>query len=298
MNLPDLRSILHRKFIASKVSLLSLHDPIYVSPKASIAECVKKLREKNIGCLLIMENGNLNGIISERDILRQGALLGAQCVRLAAAEIMTRDVKTIKSNASIARLLHMFAVNGFRHAPVICEDGIKVISVKDFVDFIYLELTKKLTEKFPVEVVEYSKVDAFFAQTVSVLEPAAPVVVPELEPIREALRRINDNSVGAVIVIDHDQRIRGIFTERDYIKKIACTDTDIETTPVKKVMTESPATAQLTTSVAYAFNLMSEGKYRHVPVVDTEEDLVGIVSVKNFINYLASGILEELEKYK
>ena len=49
-------------------------------------------------------------------------------------------------------------------------------------------------------------------------------------------------------------------------------------------------------SIAYALNLMFEGNYRHIPVVDLNENLVGILSIKNFLEYVTKGIISDLEK--
>ena len=59
-------------------------------------------------------------------------------------------------------------------------------------------------------------------------------------------------------------------------------------------MTKSPTTLQPTASVLYALSAMTQGKFRHLPIVDFDEKLVGVLSIKNFLNVLSGGIVSDL----
>ena len=63
---------------------------------------------------------------------------------------------------------------------------------------------------------------------------------------------------------------------------------DASKTPVRKRMTPNPESLRPTDSIAYALNKMSLGDYRHVPLVDNARVPVGVISVKDIVNYLVS----------
>ena len=100
-----------------------------------------------------------------------------------------------------------------------------------------------------------------------------------------------------MIVTDAKGKIVGMFTERDVVTKISLSAIDINQTPISEVMTKNPQTAHMTTSVAFALNMMSQGGYRHIPIVDEGGTPVGMVSVKNIVDYIASALTKDLFKF-
>jgi CBS domain-containing protein len=98
-------------------------------------------------------------------------------------------------------------------------------------------------------------------------------------PLAEAAKLMNERSVGAVLVLEHD-RVAGIFTERDVLRAVAlghAADAD-----VGAWMTHGPETIEPTDSVAHAASMMIHGGFRHLPVVDAGKP-VGIVSIRDLM---------------
>jgi CBS domain-containing protein len=96
-----------------------------------------------------------------------------------------------------------------------------------------------------------------------------------------------ENKGYAVVLEDEASRkVAGIFTERDVMTRVV-EQKVAAATPVEKVMTTNPTTLKLTDSVADAIRLMSQGHYRHLPLVDDDGGLVGVLSVRDLITYLA-----------
>lgn len=96
-----------------------------------------------------------------------------------------------------------------------------------------------------------------------------------------------ENKGYAVVLEDEASRkVAGIFTERDVMTRVV-EQKVAASTPVEKVMTANPTTLKLTDSVADAIRLMSQGHYRHLPLVDDAGGLVGVLSVRDLITYLA-----------
>ena len=93
---------------------------------------------------------------------------------------------------------------------------------------------------------------------------------------------------GYAIILEDEKtsKIAGIFTERDVMTRIVEQKVS-PSTPVEKVMTANPKTLKATDSVADAIRMMNEGHYRHLPLVDDAGRLVGVLSVRDLIAYLA-----------
>ena len=100
--------------------------------------------------------------------------------------------------------------------------------------------------------------------------------------VRKAAEAMAKRGVGAVLVVD-DQKLVGIFTERDIVFRVVARGLDTATTPLAEVMTRDPKTIAPHKSYGAAMLLMHENKFRHLPVV--ENDLpVGIVSSRSALD--------------
>jgi CBS domain-containing protein len=115
------------------------------------------------------------------------------------------------------------------------------------------------------------------------LKPA--VCVPPSTSVRAAIDRMNRGGVGCVLVEDQTG-LTGIFTERDVLTKIVGTTVDLDRTQVEAVMTPNPESLSPDDRVAYALNKMSVGGFRHIPIVDDEGRAVGVVSMRNVVDYM------------
>jgi CBS domain-containing protein len=137
----------------------------------------------------------------------------------------------------------------------------------------------------------------FLSQSVGALNPPEPILVSEDDSIKHTLSVLKDNKIGCVVVTDTQGKVVGIFSERDVILKVTLSDIDIENSSISDVMTKSPHTEQMTTTIAFTLNMMSEGGYRHVPIVDDENYPVGMISVKNIIDYIVRGLNKSLVEF-
>jgi CBS domain-containing protein len=113
-----------------------------------------------------------------------------------------------------------------------------------------------------------------------------PIVVERGTSVLDAAKLMQKEHVGCVLVVEKG-KLDGIFTERDILMKVVGSMSDLTKTKVEEVMTSNPEVLQPDDVLAYALNYMRVGGYRHVPVVDEQERPVGVVSVKNVVDYLA-----------
>jgi CBS domain-containing protein len=120
---------------------------------------------------------------------------------------------------------------------------------------------------------------------ISVLEPREPIVVEPQTTVLEAVTLMQAERVGCVLVT-RAGKLKGIFTERDVLTEVIGKGVDATKTPVRKLMTPNPECLRVTDSIAYALNKMSVGGYRHVPLVDKTQVPVGVISVRDIVNYI------------
>ena len=110
------------------------HQIQSVEPEATLSAAIKILAERKIGAVLVMSKGRIEGILSERDIVRALADRGAAVLDEPVSAVMTRKVVSCRQSDTVAAIMEMMTLGKFRHLPVI-EDGrvVGLISIGDIV---------------------------------------------------------------------------------------------------------------------------------------------------------------------
>ena len=110
------------------------HQIVSLEPEAKLAAAVKTLAERKIGAVLVMQAGRIEGILSERDVVRVLGERGASVLEEPVSAVMTRKVVSCKQADTVAAIMEMMTLGKFRHLPVI-EEGMVVglISIGDIV---------------------------------------------------------------------------------------------------------------------------------------------------------------------
>lgn len=99
------------------------------------------------------------------------------------------------------------------------------------------------------------------------------------------------------MLVDNQQKVTGIFTERDYLKNFALKESDPKKVQIKDVATTNAVTISPDTSIAYALNLMSHGGFRHLPVVDELGIAVGVVSVRDVLDKISESLVNDMMSF-
>jgi CBS domain-containing protein len=116
------------------------------------------------------------------------------------------------------------------------------------------------------------------------LEPLPALTVAPGESVAAAIRLMQKERHGSVMVIDGEQLV-GMFTEHDLLTRIAGRSIDLDATPIDDVMLRNPKALSETDTLAQAMHRMAVGNYRHIPVVE-EGKPVRFVSVRGVLRYL------------
>lgn len=122
--------------------------------------------------------------------------------------------------------------------------------------------------------------------------------IPSTATVFEALGELADKDIGALVVVDDGQLV-GMFSERDYARKIVLKGLSSKISKVGELMTTKVFTISPEKSIEECMKLMSSKKIRHVPVVERGK-LVGLVSIGDVVNriiYQQTIAIKDLENY-
>jgi CBS domain-containing protein len=117
--------------------------------------------------------------------------------------------------------------------------------------------------------------------------------------VYEALEVLEEKNLGALVVVDESGKLIGIFTERDYARKVVLKGRSSKETLVRDIMTDRPVFVTPDTEIEYCMQLMTNKFIRHLPVIENN-DLIGLISIGDILKYVISNkdfIIQNLEHY-
>ncbi len=122
-------------------------------------------------------------------------------------------------------------------------------------------------------------------------------VTPETMVI-DALRLMAEKNIGAVMVVDNDKLV-GIFSERDYARKVVLKDKASDSTAIREIMTGNVYSVTPTQTIDDCMQLMTDKNFRHLPVMDNGK-LLGVISLGDLVRYVIEEqkhTIKNLENY-
>ncbi len=121
---------------------------------------------------------------------------------------------------------------------------------------------------------------------IATLQPRAPVSIDAAASLAKAIRQMNAHRVGCLLVTDKDDRLVGIFTEKDVLMRVVGLVDDLTAVPVADYMTPNPIALTTSLPIAQALYEMSIHGFRHVPLVDDDGRPEGIISFRDVVRHL------------
>lgn len=118
--------------------------------------------------------------------------------------------------------------------------------------------------------------------------------------VLEAIRLMAEKGIGALVVTNPEQHVIGIFSERDYTRKVALLERTSKDTTVSEIMTSKVFTVTKKTQVADCLEIMTKNHLRHLPVVDEHAKLIAMVSIGDLVKAVMDEqrrLIEQLENY-
>ncbi|KAN0038167.1 hypothetical protein ACTA71_000339 [Dictyostelium dimigraforme] len=123
------------------------------------------------------------------------------------------------------------------------------------------------------------------------------VKVGESDTVYNAIKVMNDKKVGATIVVDRNNRMCGIFSERDYLSKVDLRGLSPKETLVKDVCTKQIITVSSDSGATKCLSIMSKRNIRHLPVIENKR-LIGMLSIGDIVKYIISSQSTEINELK
>lgn len=114
---------------------------------------------------------------------------------------------------------------------------------------------------------------------------AAPMTAAPTDTIRDAVARMSEKNYGAVVVVDGGQQVLGLVTERDIMKRVVNAGVNADTTPLSEIMTSDVRVAREDDDLLHWLRMMSNERFRRLPVVDENGKLVSIMTQGDFVSY-------------
>ena len=124
--------------------------------------------------------------------------------------------------------------------------------------------------------------------TAADLEGIPPISVKAETKVGEVLSMLVERSIGCVFIVDDQENIIGVFSERDALLKLGVQFADCLDRPVSDFMTENPESISESARIAFAVHQMDIGGYRHLPILDGAGKAKGVISVRDILGYLTT----------
>jgi CBS domain-containing protein len=120
--------------------------------------------------------------------------------------------------------------------------------------------------------------------------------VPTTVTVIEAVQKMNQHKVGAVLVMNGD-KLAGIFTERDVLTRVIASNLDPKVTPITKAMSANVLTVGPEITVQQVMDIFAEKRCRHLPVIQNDK-LVGLISIGDVSRWVANAHRAEAESLR
>jgi signal-transduction protein with cAMP-binding, CBS, and nucleotidyltransferase domain len=248
---------------------------------AKISETISRVVEimvsADVGRVIITDADVPVGIFTEMDVLKRVANKGIDLQETSIREVMTSPIQAVAEETHILDALGKMYQGNFRHLLVRGRRGtiVGIVSMRRILK-IAVELGQGLSE----------------TQTVGEIMSGQVLTVDEGCSISESTELMMRNNSSAVVVTQ-EQRSKGIFTERDLMKRVINKVSDITKTPVRDVMTVPLISMPRTTHIGEVLAEMYRRDIRNMPVQGDREELLGIVSMPDVLRYARAFNIDE-----
>lgn len=255
--------------LTNKVNEIMMRDLLTADVGSTISDVMDLMVAKDVGRAVITDNGLPVGIFTEKDVLKR--VLGAQLdpKKAPIKEVMTSPIRSVPEDTHIVEALGKMYRSKFRHLLVRERKGkiVGMVSMRRI-----LELAAELGERLAD------------TQAVGGVMTKGPVTIDAAQSVRQAIDLMIKKDIGCVTVVSRGE-LKGIFTERDVLRRVAVKGLDTAKTPLESVMTSNLVTLPPTAQVGQALKEMRSRRFRHLVIVDERGKLAGIVSMRDVLRY-------------
>ena len=120
------------------------------------------------------------------------------------------------------------------------------------------------------------------------------ITIEPTETIADVVDLLKEYSIGAIVVTEDGKQIAGIISERDVVRSLALEQEGTLRVPVGDLMTKNVSTCRLDDDLEATMGVMTGGRFRHMPIVDENDELTGMVSLGDLVNARLEALEAEL----
>ena len=247
------------------------------SVASSIYQVLETMVAADVGRIIITNNQVPVGIFTEKDVMKRVVNENTDPRKSPIKEVMTSPIRAVREETHILEAFGKMYRGKYRHLLVRGRRGkiVGIVSMRRILG-LAVELGQGMSE----------------TKTLGSLVSGGPLSLDENSSVYETIDLMIQKGV-ASIVVSASGKPRGIFTERDVLKRVAVKEIDTKKTRVKEVMTSPLVTMPETALIGEALTEMYKRDIRNMPVMGTDGELIGIVSMPDILQYAAAFNIDE-----
>ena len=288
-------------------SLLAGKPATVVSPSTSVREAGMLMAERRKAALVV-EDGELVGIFGFKDMMTRAVAKELQLGLTEVRSVMTPDPESVDPEMTVLEALQLMHDNKFLTLPVV-ESGGRVVGLVDVMDVIYgCGGTEGWRSVFSsaMDVDDASDTSSVCShgdgsrmgrsarsarsaakkdeRQVSKLRPKKPLISSSDDSILTVTQMLTNKRGDAALVVNDSGGLAGIITDTDITRRVVAKDVDPSSSAVSVAMTPNPTCVSMSDSAMDALGTMVENHFRHLPVVDDNGAVVGLLDIAKCLN--------------
>ncbi|MGH7871317.1 MAG: CBS domain-containing protein [Candidatus Binatia bacterium] len=263
--------------LSNKVSEIMTTNLTAAPVTASIFEVVELMVAQDVGRVIITDADVPVGIFTEKDVLKRVVSADLEPRKTKIQKVMTSPIRAVVEETHIVDAFARMYRGKYRHLLVRGRRGkiIGILSMRRILN-LAVELGQGASE----------------TRIVAEIAAATPILVDESTTVCATVDLMNQRGVSAVIATQNGSP-SGIFTERDLLKRVAAQEVDGKVAAIKQVMTSPIIKMPRSTLVGDVLAEMYRRDIRHMPVSGTGDDLVGLLSMPEILQYATAFNIDE-----
>lgn len=310
-----------RRKKAEPGTVLSLKpsDPIICKTSFTAYEVSQLMSARRENCVLVInDSGELIGIFTAKDLAFRIVALGLNANQVTIDRIMTANPLCAQASSPASEALTLMVERGFRHLPVLSDDN-QIVGVLDITKC-YAQQMEKLERMHSSSKKLYEALDSVHTEIGMDQQPShvyqyfeelknrmngptlesvldgntIPVYVSEKAYVHEATVLMKENKTTAVLVKNSEGEVKGIFTSKDVVLRVIAAGLDPKKCTIIRVMTPHPDVAKVSLPIQKALRQIFDGNYLNLPVVDNDENIIGMVDVLK-LTYATLNQIKQIE---
>jgi signal-transduction protein with cAMP-binding, CBS, and nucleotidyltransferase domain len=263
--------------LSNKVSEIMTTNLTAASVTSSIQEVLEMMAAADVGRIIVTNKEIPIGIFTEKDVMKRVVNQNIDPRKSPIKEVMTSPIRAVREETHIVEAFGKMYRGKYRHLLVRGRRGkiVGIVSMRRILG-LAVELGQGISE----------------TKALGSLVSGGPLSVDETLSVYETIDLMIQKGVASIIVTASGKP-RGIFTERDVLKRVAAKGMDTKKTQVKQVMTSPLVTMAGTALIGEGLTEMYKRDIRNMPVMGPGGELTGIVSMPDILQYAAAFNIDE-----